>query len=61
VSKSEKSDNFLVEAVRPKPNGMRLSYFDGFRFGVGLFIATLLMLVILSGLAYALATALHLR
>jgi hypothetical protein len=54
-----KSDTFLADAVKPKP--VRLSYFDGFRFGIGFFIANLLMLVILGGLTWALASALHLR
>ena len=58
-------DNFLSEAVRP-PRHRRgadraLGYIDGFRFGIGFFIANLLMFLILGGLTWVLVLALHLH
>jgi hypothetical protein len=52
-------DNFLAEAVKSKP--VRLSYFDGFRFGIGFFVANLLMLLILGALAWGVVLAFHLH
>jgi hypothetical protein len=55
-----KTDNFLADAVRPK-TGSRLSYRDGFRFGVGFFIANLFLLLILGGMATGIVLAFHLH
>jgi hypothetical protein len=59
TDKSDKSDNFLSEAIKStKP---RFSYWDGFRFGVGFFIAGLLMTLLLSAITWGLVLALRLR
>jgi hypothetical protein len=52
-------DNFLADAVRPKHK--QLGYFDGFKFGVGFFIAGLFIALILAGLTYGVILALHLH
>jgi hypothetical protein len=58
-----KSETFLRDAVRPpktKPVG-NLTYSDGFRFGFGAFIAVLLGVLIVGGIALAAITLLHLN
>jgi uncharacterized iron-regulated membrane protein len=54
-----KHDNFLADSVRPRTR--RLSYLDGFRFGFGFFISGLLIMLILSGLAWAIIMVFHLH
>lgn len=56
---AKSQDTFLADAVHGKPK--RISYQDGFRFGVGFFIGNLLLLVVLGGLGYGLAMAFHLK
>lgn len=54
-----KSDNFLADATRAaRP---KVGYVDGFRFGIGFFVAGLLMLLIVGGLTYAAITFGHLH
>jgi gamma-glutamyl phosphate reductase len=58
-----KSETFLRDAVRPtkaKPV-VNLTYTDGFRFGFGAFIAVLLGILIVGGIALAAITLLHLH
>jgi hypothetical protein len=52
-------DNFLADAVRPQHR--RVSYGDGFRFGIGLITAQLLVALIVGGLAWGLALLLKLH
>jgi hypothetical protein len=54
-----KHDHFLADVARNNHN-RRVSYWDGFRFGLGFITANLLVLVVLSGLTWLLAWALHL-
>jgi hypothetical protein len=51
---SPKRDNFLADAVGPRET--RLTYSDGFRFGLGFMIAMLLVTLVLGGLAWAMIT-----
>lgn len=46
-----KRDNFLADAVGPRTT--RLSYGDGFRFGLGFMVAVLVVTAVLGGLAWA--------
>ena len=48
-------DNFLVDAVRP--HSRRLTYGDGFRLGIGIITAQLLVSLLVGGLAWALIVA----
>lgn len=56
---SRLSDNFLADVVRPRTK--HVSYGDGFRFGVGLIIAQLLVGLIVAGLAWAIVVAFKLN
>jgi hypothetical protein len=56
---SRLSDNFLSDVVRPRTK--HISYSDGFRFGVGLITAQLLIGLIVGGLAWALVAAFKLH
>lgn len=59
-----KHDNFLVDAVKPKPRPPRpggLTYADGFRFGFGFFIAALVVSILLGGISWAAVALLHLN
>ena len=59
----EKHDHFLADAIKPpkaRPT-TRVGYLDGFRFGLGFFVANLLALVVLGGLTCAIIFALHLH
>jgi hypothetical protein len=47
-----KSDQFLEEAIHPQRKA-GLTYMDGFRFGFGAFIAVLLGVLIVGGVALA--------
>lgn len=53
------SDNFLADVVRPRVR--RVSYSDGFRFGIGLITAQLLVGIIVGGIAWALVVAFKLH
>jgi hypothetical protein len=58
-----KSETFLRDAVRPtkaKPV-VNLTYSDGFRFGFGVFIAILLGVLIVGGIALTAISLLHLN
>ena len=58
-----KAETFLRDAVRPvkaKPI-VNMTYMDGFRFGFGAFIAVLLGLLIVGGIALAAISLLHLH
>jgi hypothetical protein len=58
-----KSETFLRDAVRPvkaKPV-VNMTYSDGFRFGFGAFIAVLLGLLIVGGIALAMISLLNLH
>ncbi len=57
---TSKHDNFLADAIRP-PRGQRLGYLDGFRFGLGFFIAGLFITLIVAGLGWAAIVLLHLQ
>jgi hypothetical protein len=48
-------DNFLADAVRPKPK--HITYADGFRLGVGFLTGIILVTTILAGLTWALIVA----
>ncbi len=52
-------DTFLADAVRPR--GRRLTYGDGFRLGIGIITAQLLVALIVGGLAWALVVAFKLH
>ncbi|HVQ44266.1 MAG TPA: hypothetical protein VMT30_04855 [Candidatus Saccharimonadia bacterium] len=52
-------DNFLAEAVRPR--GPRLTYGDGFRLGIGIITAQLLIGLLVGGLTWALMVAFKLH
>ena len=52
-------ENFLADAVGPRER--KLTYLDGFRFGLGLVVAHLLILCLVAGLAWGLIMALHLH
>jgi hypothetical protein len=52
-----KPDNFLADTVNAKRR--RFGYVDGFRFGLGFFVAGLLLTVIVGGLAWALVAYGH--
>jgi hypothetical protein len=56
---SPKQDNFLADVGRPKRP--RLGYVDGFRFGLGFFVAGLLLIVIIGSGAWLLVTFAHVR
>ena len=60
---SIKHDNFLIDAVKPKPRPPHtsLGYVDGFRFGFGFFIAGLVVAIILGILAWGAVAVLNLR
>ena len=58
-----KSDHFLLDAIKKKPKLPRerhISYWDGFRFGLGFFTANLLAALILGGLTSAILYGFHL-
>lgn len=44
-------DNFLEDELRPKDR-LRVSYWDGFRFGFGFLIAWLLGALLIGGASY---------
>ncbi len=44
-------ENFLADAVSPR--GRQLTYADGFRFGLGFVVASLLVWLVLGGLTWA--------
>ncbi len=46
-----KRDHFLAEAVGPRE--FRVTYGDGFRFGMGILVAFLLVTLLLGGLTWA--------
>jgi hypothetical protein len=46
-----KRDNFLADAVGPR--AFRVTYGDGFRFGLGFAIAIMLITLVLGGLTWA--------
>jgi hypothetical protein len=52
-------DNFLAEAIAPRHK--HISYQDGFRFGIGFFIAQLLTALILAGLTWGIIILFHLH
>ena len=52
-------DNFLADAI--KPRFKRLSYGDGFRFGIGFITAQLFAALIVGGLTWALIVAFKLH
>jgi hypothetical protein len=54
-----KHDNFLADAVRPKHKQM--GYVEGFKFGVGFFLAALFIALILAGLTFGIVVAFHLH
>jgi hypothetical protein len=58
-----KSETFLRDAVRPTKAKavVNLTYSDGFRFGFGAFIAVLMGVLIVGGIALAAITLLHLN
>ena len=58
-NRSSSSDNFLADIARPQKH--RLSYGDGFRLGIGIITAHLLIGVIVGGLAWALIVAFKLH
>jgi hypothetical protein len=53
------SDNFLADIAHPQKH--RLSYGDGFRLGIGIITAQLLIGLIVGGLAWALVVAFKLH
>lgn len=55
-----KHDNFLADVINPPGRGQRLTYWDGFRLGLGLITAHLLVCVVLGGLAWGVVLALGL-
>jgi len=59
TSSARLSDNFLSDVVRPRTK--HVSYGDGFRFGIGLITAQLLVGLIVGGLAWALVVAFRLH
>ncbi len=54
-----KPDNFLADAMTAKRR--RIGYVDGFRFGLGFFVAGLLLVFIVGGLAWAITVLGHIR
>lgn len=52
-----KHDNFLADIINPPGRGQRLSYWDGFRLGLGIVTAHLLAFVILGSLAWGIVLA----
>lgn len=56
---SRARDNFLADAVHPRTK--RLSFGDGFRFGIGLITAQLLVALIVAGITWAMIVAFHLQ
>ncbi|GEM_PF-1156366 len=59
TSTSRLSDNFLSDIVRPRTK--HVSYGDGFRFGIGLITAQLLVVLIVGGLAWGIVAAFKLH
>jgi hypothetical protein len=53
-----KHDNFLADSIKPRLRN--LGYMDGFRFGFGFFIAGLVIILVIGGLAWAAISFLHL-
>ncbi len=53
-------NDFLADINRRKP-AHHVTYGDGFRFGIGLFTAHLLLLLLVGGLAWALVIAFKLH
>ena len=47
-------ENFLADAVGSRER--KLTYMDGFRFGLGFIIANLLVILVLGGLTWAAVT-----
>ena len=60
ADKSSKHRSALAAANRPSAV-RRLSYGDGFRFGVGFLLAHLALGLMVGGLAWGLVVALHLH
>jgi hypothetical protein len=56
---ARKHDHFLVDSIKSRDH-RHLSYYDGFRFGVGFFVSGLLASLIVGGLAWAIVAAFHL-
>lgn len=56
---SSQRENFLAQAVGPRER--KITYMDGFRFGLGFIVANLLILLILGGLTWGLILGLHLH
>jgi hypothetical protein len=52
-------DNFLADIARPVSR--RMTYGDGFRLGVGIITAQLLVAVLIGGVAWGLVVALKLH
>jgi hypothetical protein len=52
-------DNFLADAIGPKDK--QISYFDGFRFGLGFFLSGLLVSLIIGGIAWGVIAAFGVR
>lgn len=52
-------DTFLADAVKPKVR--HITYSDGFRFGIGLICAQLLVALLFGGIAWLLTATLHLH
>jgi hypothetical protein len=57
--KKAKHDNFLADAIIDRDQRV-LGYLDGFRFGVGFFVAGVLLSLILGVLTWGLVAALRL-
>jgi hypothetical protein len=55
-----KHDNFLADAIHPRSSA-RITYMDGFRFGLGFFAAGLLVFIVLGGLTWGLIAGLNLH
>ena len=58
---AKKHDNFLADAITAKETKPHISYWDGFRFGVGFFLSGVVMSLILGGLAWAIVAAFHMH
>ncbi len=60
ISAAANHDHFLADAIKPTRT-KQLSFFDGFRFGLGFFIATLLCLLIIAAITWGFMMAFHLH
>lgn len=55
-----KHDTFLADVINPRGHKNSIDYWDGFRFGLGLITAHLLVFVVVGALGWAIALLLHL-